>query len=107
LGWTIFVELPLDEAYAPLYESMARTGGLLAAGLLLAVIAGLFLARRMVVPIQTLQRGAARIGGGDLGQRISINTGDELEALGDQFNSMAAQLQESYGTLENKVAERT
>jgi two-component system, sensor histidine kinase len=61
----------------------------------------------MVVPIQTLRRGAARIGSGDLKQRISIKTGDELEALGDQFNSMAAQLQESYGTLEHKVEERT
>src|SRR5688572_26952891 len=65
------------------------------------------LARRMVVPIETLQRSAARIGQGDLGQRISIRTGDELEALGDQFNSMAEQLQRSYATLEHKVQERT
>ncbi|MBO0756103.1 MAG: HAMP domain-containing protein, partial [Bradyrhizobiaceae bacterium] len=107
LGWTVFVELPLDEAYAPLYASTIRTAVLLAVGLVLAVIAALFLARRMVVPIQTLRKGAARIGSGDLGQRISIRTGDELEALGDQFNSMAARLQDSYGTLENKVEERT
>src|SRR5262249_46225362 len=86
LGWFIFVELPSDEAYAPLYGSMLRTGALLVVGLALAVIAGLFLARRMVVPIQTLRAGAARIGSGDLSQRISIKTGDELEALGDQFN---------------------
>src|SRR5207248_10098378 len=72
-----------------------------------AVLAGWFLARRMVIPIQALRDGAARIGEGDLGQRISISTGDELEALGDQFNSMAAQLQDSYATLERKVEERT
>jgi signal transduction histidine kinase len=107
LGWTVFVEMPLDEAYAPLYASMLRIGALLAVGLLLAVIAGLVLARRMVVPIQTLRKGAARIGSGDLGQRISIKTGDELEALGDQFNRMAVQLQDSYRTLEYKVEERT
>ncbi len=40
-------------------------------------------------------------------QRISIKTGDELEALADQFNSMAAQLQDSYAGLERKVEERT
>jgi signal transduction histidine kinase/CheY-like chemotaxis protein len=107
LGWFIFVELPLEEAYAPLYASIGRTGVLLVAGLILAFGAGLFLARRMVVPIRTLQAGAARIGRGDLGQRISIKTGDELETLGDQFNSMAAQLQDSYATLEHKVEERT
>jgi nitrate/nitrite-specific signal transduction histidine kinase len=32
---------------------------------------------------------------------------DELEALADQFNSMAAQLQDSYAGLERKVEERT
>jgi len=32
---------------------------------------------------------AARIGRGDLSQRISVTTGDELEGLADQFNEMA------------------
>ena len=62
---------------------------------------------RMVVPIQALRAGAARIGAGDLGQRIEIKTGDELEALADQFNDMAGRLQESYADLEKKVEERT
>lgn len=107
LRWLLFVELPVDEAYAPLYQSLLRSGVLLLAGLALAFLAGLFLARRMVVPIQALSRGAARIGSGDLTQRISIKTGDELEALADQFNRMAEQLQDSYAGLERKVEERT
>src|SRR5206468_6475438 len=61
----------------------------------------------MVTPIQALQAGAARIGAGELGHRIEIRTGDELEALAAQFNSTTAQLQESYATLERKVEERT
>jgi GAF domain-containing protein len=60
-----------------------------------------------VTPIQALQRGAARIGTGDLGHRLQVRTGDELEALADQFNSMTAQLQESYANLEQKVEART
>ena len=108
LGWLVFVELPADEAYAPLYDSIKRSGALLLApACLLAFLAGLFLARRMVVPIQALRAGAARIGSGDLGQRISIKTGDELEALADQFNDMAGKLQESYAGLEQKVEVRT
>jgi signal transduction histidine kinase/CheY-like chemotaxis protein len=107
LGWLMFVELPAGEAYAPLYTAIERSGALLLAGLTLAFFSGLFLARRMVVPIQTIRRGAARIGGGDLSQRIALRTGDELEALADQFNSMAAQLQDSYAGLERKVEERT
>jgi signal transduction histidine kinase/CheY-like chemotaxis protein len=107
LGWTVFADLPIEEAYAPLYETLIRSGILLLAALSIAIFAGLFLARRMVVPIRTLNKGAAEIGGGDLTKRIVINTGDELEALGDQFNAMAARLQESYAGLEGKVEERT
>jgi len=106
-GWLVFAELPLDEAYAPLYNSALRSGIVILVALVLTILAGLFLARRMVVPIRALRDGAVRIGSGDLGQRISINTGDELEALGDQFNAMAARLQESYAGLEGKVEERT
>ena len=95
------------EAYAPLYTTIKRSGMLLLAALGFAFVAGLFLARKMVVPIQALRAGAARIGSGDLTQRISIKTGDELEALADQFNDMAGRLQESYADLEKKVDLRT
>jgi signal transduction histidine kinase/DNA-binding response OmpR family regulator len=107
LGWLVFVETPVAEAYAPLYASIQRTGYVLFGALALAFIAGMFLARRMVGPIQALRAGAARIGLGDLSQRIDIKTGDEVEALADQFNDMAAKLQESYADLEQKVEDRT
>jgi signal transduction histidine kinase len=108
LSWLVFVELPTDEAYTPLYATIARTGWLPLLGALgLAFLAGTFLARKMVVPIQALRAGAARIGSGDLGQRISVKTGDELEELADQFNDMARKLQDSYANLEKKVESRT
>jgi len=107
LKWSVFVEQPLGEAFETLYASIERTIGLLVLGVLLAVAASLVLARRMVTPIQALQAGAAKIGAGELEQRIEVRTGDELEALGDQFNSMAAQLKESYAGLERKVEART
>ena len=107
LGWIVFVEQPLNEAYAPLYAAMARNGILLAIGLALAVLASLALARRMVTPIRALQQGAARIGAGALDHTMEVKTGDELEALAAEFNRMAARLRESYAGLERKVAERT
>ncbi len=107
LGWHVFVEQPLGEAFAPLYSSIFRTIMLLVAGLILALLASLVLARRMVTPIQTLQAGAARIGRGDLDHPIQVRTGDELEALAEEFNRMTEQLRESYAGLEQKVEERT
>ena len=107
LGWTVFVEQPLEEAFAPLYASIQRTVLLLILGIALSVVGSLMLARAMVRPIRTLQAGAAKIGAGNLGDRIEVRTGDELEALATQFNSMATQLRESYAGLERKVEERT
>jgi two-component system, NtrC family, sensor kinase len=107
LGWIVFVERPLSEALAPAYASAIRTAALLVVGLVVATLAALFLARRMVVPIRALQEGAARIGAGERDQRIDISTGDELEELAADFNRMAEQLRESYATLERKVEERT
>ena len=40
-------------------------------------------------------------------QRIEVKTGDEIETLADQFNLMSAELDDSYSTLEKKVADRT
>ena len=107
LGWAVLVEQPRAEAFAPLYASMLRTGLLLLVGIGLSILASLALARKMVTPIRALQSGAAQIGAGALEHRIEVHTGDELEALADQFNRMAEQLQESYHGLERKVDERT
>lgn len=107
LGWPVFVELPLSEAHATIYQSAARSAILLVVLLVCAVSMAWLLSRRMVVPIRALARSAALIGSGQLDQRIAIKTGDELESLGGQFNRMAEQLQESYATLEQRVADRT
>lgn len=107
LGWYVFVEVPLANAYAPITASLWRSFILLAIGLLAALAIALHLARLFFAPIKTLHSGTAELEKGDFGHRISIRTGDELQELGEQFNSMAARLQASYADLERKVADRT
>jgi len=107
LDWAVFIERPLEEAYEPLYASMLRTSSLFLIGLGMALLASLFLSRRVVRPLQALREGVERIGSGDLGFRLELKTGDEIEALADEFNKMTAQLRESYANLEHKVEERT
>src|SRR6202012_921996 len=89
------------------YAALQRLAVVLAAASVFAVLAGIFLARHMVGPIQALRAGAERIGAGDFSQRISIKTGDELEGLANQFHDMGARLQESYADLEHKGEQRT
>jgi class 3 adenylate cyclase/HAMP domain-containing protein len=107
LGWHVFFEQPTAQALAPIRDQLARAALLIALGLVVAIFAGTLLARRMLIPITALRRGARRLGEGDFGQRIEVKTGDELEELAGQFNSMAGQLQETYAGLESKVQERT
>ena len=106
-GWVVFIEQPLAEAFAPLQATILRGVLILGLGLLTAILASVLLARGMVAPIRKLRDGAARIGAGDLAHRIDVRTGDELEALGEEFNRTAARLEESHRDLENKVAART
>ena len=107
LGWTMFVELPVEEAYASLYLALQRLAIVLLGALVFAVLRRNISGAAHGGPIQALRAGAERIGGGDFAQRISIKTGDELEGLADQFNDMGARLQESYTDLEKKVESRT
>lgn len=105
--WAVVVEEATREALAPITEFLFRLIGIMALGLVLAIFAGLFLARRMIVPIQAIQEGAASFALNRFDHRISVKTGDELEELADRFNHMAEELAGSYARLEQKVEERT
>jgi signal transduction histidine kinase len=107
LGWVVFIEQPLEEAFEPLRASAWRTGLLVVVGIVLSVFVSALLARRLAQPIQILQASAAKIGAGELDHRIVIKTGDELETLADEFNQMTGRLRESYATLEQRVEDRT
>lgn len=107
LGWLVFVELPRREVLAPVLATLSQTLVLLSASVLLALLLGGWLARRMVVPIRQLQAGAQRLGEGDLAQRIPIASTDEIGALAQRFNVMAERVQEAQEMLETKVADRT
>ena len=91
----------------PIRDQLVRIALLIGLGLVVAIIAGTIMARRMLVPITALQAGARRLGAGDFGHRIEVKTSDELEELANQFNGMAGQLAETYSGLEEKVKERT
>ncbi|HKS17638.1 MAG TPA: adenylate/guanylate cyclase domain-containing protein [Bradyrhizobium sp.] len=107
LGWLVFFEQPTAQALSPIRDQLVRIALLMALGLMVAILAGIVLARRMLIPITALSTGARRLGAGEFGHRIDVHTKDELEELASQFNSMASQLQETYTDLEWKVKERT
>jgi signal transduction histidine kinase len=87
---------------------------LLLVSLVIAILVSLALARKMVIPIQALQAGVARVAAGHLDVVISPTAPDELGLLATSFNQMAASLQENRAALarytadlESQVAVRT
>jgi signal transduction histidine kinase len=106
-GWWVFVEEPISEAFAPIESAIWRTALLLVVFLLVAIVTSVLLARNLVRPIESIQVAAAKIGSGALDQRIEMSSRDELGALAEEFNRMAARLQASYVGLEQQVQERT
>jgi two-component system, NtrC family, nitrogen regulation sensor histidine kinase NtrY len=68
---------------------------------------GLYLARRVTLPIQALAEGTRRISGGDLSHRVEVEADDELGVLVDSFNRMTGELASSKDLLERGNRELT
>ena len=107
LGWLVFVELPIDEAYAPLYESIKRSSYLLLGGLMLAFLAGLFLARKMVVPIQSCARARRRSAPAISSSASRSRPATSSKCWPTSSTTWPGRLEESYAGLEQKVEQRT
>ncbi len=105
--WFVFIRQDASEAFAPTNALLVKGLGLGVALVLLLSMLGTVLAREILEPLQRLHAWARRIGRGNLEQRLSLSTGDEIQDLAETFNEMADQLQTLYQGLEEKVKERT
>ncbi len=105
--WTLVVEQDWGELLRQGQGSRRFLWLLLALGVVIPAIFVMVGVRRITGPIADFSTAAQRIADGDFNQRITVNSNDELEELADQFNIMAVHLQESYETLEQRVAQRT
>ena len=107
LNWAVVIEQPAGEINETIYAILLRTSGLILLGLGIALFASVFVARRIVRPLEILGAGVQRIGRGDLEHRLEIKTGDELETFAEEFNKMTSALKLSHSDLERRVQQRT
>jgi signal transduction histidine kinase/DNA-binding NarL/FixJ family response regulator len=112
--WRVVVELPTEEAYQAIRNSIWATSGVLGIATLVAAGLGFLMSRRIISPLQKLTAAAVGISNGDLSIQVKTRANNELGVLAGSFNKMARQLQESFTALEKtnedleqRVAQRT
>ncbi len=100
-----------EESWSSLLASSRGYGRflvlLLGMGIFVPTLLVVFAVTRITDPVVRLIAAAKDIAGGKYGEQISIRTGDELQELGEQFNQMSTELQQSYAQLEERVQART
>ncbi len=82
---------------------------LMIGGILLLVVPfclALFLSRFVSRPLTVLRKGVKRIGSGELDYRLELPTGDEIEQLVSDINTMAEKLEKLRHGLTEEIAER-
>ena len=82
------------EALAPVYRLRRTLLAIFAAGLLVSAVAGVFIARTVSRPVQTLVRGVRHIERGEYGRPIAAERPDELGELAAAINHMMSGIAE-------------
>lgn len=82
-------------------------GAIIACMVIIIIVLTTYISRSITNPITALTKGSEVIAKGNLDFKINVKTGDEVEKLSQQFNSMTSALKESYNNLDQKVKERT
>jgi nitrate/nitrite-specific signal transduction histidine kinase len=106
-AWGLVTEQRWSALLAPSQRYRQFLLLLLGLGVVIPALVVAFGVRRITQPIMRMIVAAQEIAGGHFGQRIHVNTGDELEDLAHHFNRMAGQLANYYADLEGRVADRT
>ena len=107
INWLIVVVVPESDFMKQIDINTRTTILLCIAALIAATIISIITARWVTKPILQLNKAAKDIAKGEWDKKVELERNDELGELTKSFNSMASQLQESFTTLEDRVARRT
>jgi signal transduction histidine kinase/DNA-binding XRE family transcriptional regulator len=107
IHWATGASVTLASLTSPLMRSVVLVAVVLAAVAVFCLLIALLISRRIIRPVNELQRHAHRIGEGRLDQRVHVQGPAELEELGRALNIMSAQLAAARAELEQTNADLT
>ncbi len=109
LDWLIAVVIPEADFTTQIRINTRNTILLSILALGITTLAGLRIARWLSHPLEQLTQASQAIATGELHQDIQVDpfSAREVYHLAESFETMSTQLQESFATLEQRVADRT
>lgn len=106
-GWGLVSEEQWSSLTAPYARYQNFLLLLLGLGLVVPAVVVMIGVRRLMRPLETLRAATQEVARGNFGRTVTVESGDEIEALAQHFNLMSAELARSYARLEERLAART
>ena len=107
IDWLILVTIPETDFTSTIDANTRNTIVLSILALAIAIASGILTSQWVAKPILKLNQAAKDIAKGNWDKTFEIDRSDEVGELASSFNKMAAQLKQSFSTLEQRVEERT
>lgn len=112
--WRLLISHPRDPIEAPMRYLSVFVFVVTALIAAVAGLTGILVASYLARPVASLRRATREVASGNLGQRLEIATGDEIEELARDFSTMTNRLREAQerlsgwnAELEREVADQT
>lgn len=103
--WAVVVELPMAEAIQPGVKSTVLSVSVMLVVAALVGLVGVYIARRLAVPLLDLTETATRIARGETDLQAAVEGPTEVVSLAKAFNNMTVQLREMLRSEEEHSAE--
>ncbi|MDP1592678.1 MAG: EAL domain-containing protein [Gallionella sp.] len=107
LGWGMVVKMDADEVFASIAQQRALMIEVVLGLMLFSGMLAYYFGRQISAPLEAMARTADEVARGSMDRRVDESAPGELGRFALAFNRMAENLQGLYGTLEQRIEQRT
>lgn len=93
LQWAVIAQKTQADAYQSVTEMQKKADEFALSAIALSVAFGIFAARQLATPLQTLTKSSRAIAKGDFSQRVHVTSRTEIGELAETFNHMTSDLE--------------
>jgi len=107
LGWGMVVKVDTEEVFASITQQRVLMIEVVSGLMLFVGLLAYYFGRQISAPLEEMARTADEVARGSMDRRVDESAPGELGRFALAFNRMAENLQGLYGTLEQRIGERT